>query len=174
MHLVPWKLLRHALGPAAEAPAGDNRQVPANPVLRLLLETALASQPFDEALYLTANPDVAEAIRRGKCASALEHFLVTGYYEGRDTGHPEFDEAWYLQRYPDVLQAVRRGESKTGLEHFKGPGEREWRSPNKAAEADIARWRNALAPAKPKGVQTVPTTLPKQPQPQLPAARATA
>jgi hypothetical protein len=142
--------LRSALPSGADGHSDDPKQIPANAALRMVLETALAGQPFDEAKYLAANPDVARAIKHGKCRSAHEHYLLTGYYEGRDTGHPEFDEAWYLQRYPDVKQAVSRGESKSGLEHYKGPGVREWRSPNKAAEPDIARWRSILAPAKPR------------------------
>ena len=88
----------------------------------------------------------ADAVRRGKLPSGRAHFLATGYFEGRDTGHADFDEAWYLQRYPDVQKAVQRGLSASGLEHFKGPGMSEWRSPNKAAEADISRWRAAIAP----------------------------
>jgi hypothetical protein len=117
--------------------------------LRLLVEAALSNAPFDERSYVAANPDIADAIRRGKVTSGRQHYLSSGYYEGRGTGHAGFDEAWYLQRYPDVQLAVQRGESTSGLEHYRGPGMREWRSPSRAAEADIARWRNIIEGAQP-------------------------
>jgi hypothetical protein len=149
MHVIPWKLLRQGLNAGGSA-SGHEAGEPANSkLIRLLVEAALSSQPFDEKAYLAANPDVAEAVRRGKLASGREHYLATGYYEGRDTGYAGFDEAWYLKRYPDVMRAVQRGESASGLEHFRGPGIREWRSPNQAAEADIARWRSIIDPQKP-------------------------
>jgi hypothetical protein len=119
-----------------------------NKLFRLLVEAALSNAPFDERSYVTTNPDIADAIRRGKVASGRQHYLSSGYFEGRDTGHAGFDETWYLQRYPDVQLAVQRGESATGLEHYRGPGIREWRSPNRAAEADIARWRQVIQPSQ--------------------------
>jgi hypothetical protein len=38
---------------------------------------------FDEAAYLTAWPDVAEAIRRGEIKSAFVHYVLFGAAEGR-------------------------------------------------------------------------------------------
>jgi hypothetical protein len=38
---------------------------------------------FDEALYLRAFPDIAEAVRRGSLASGLAHFQLAGRLEGR-------------------------------------------------------------------------------------------
>jgi hypothetical protein len=38
---------------------------------------------FDEATYLRAFPDIAEAVRRGMLASGLEHFMRTGRAEAR-------------------------------------------------------------------------------------------
>jgi hypothetical protein len=140
MHLISWAHLGSAICPDA---APD--KPPADPVLRLLIEAAVAAQPFDEVRYLAANPDVATAIRLGRCPGAKDHYVTVGYFEGRNTGNPEFDEAWYVGRYQDVGRAVESGVSASGLEHYLGPGAREWRSPNAAAEADIARWRNAVS-----------------------------
>jgi hypothetical protein len=132
-------------GGGADA-APDAEVTISNRLFRLLVEAALANAPVDEQSYVAANPDVADAIRLRKVASGLQHYLSTGYYEGRDTGQAGFDEAWYLQRYPDVATAVQNKESASGLEHYRGPGMREWRSPNREAEADIARWRSAIDP----------------------------
>lgn len=38
---------------------------------------------FDEVAYLTANPDVAAAVREGKMLSGWQHVLVQGYQESR-------------------------------------------------------------------------------------------
>ncbi|HEX3699523.1 MAG TPA: hypothetical protein VHV27_02500 [Phenylobacterium sp.] len=59
----------------------------------------LAAAEFDAAFYLGMNPDVGEA-----GADPLDHFLVTGWREGRDP------TAWfsvrdYLEAYPDIVQA---------------------------------------------------------------------
>jgi predicted O-methyltransferase YrrM len=40
-------------------------------------------EAFDEGYYLQTNPDVADAVRSGHCASGLEHFLRHGKREGR-------------------------------------------------------------------------------------------
>jgi predicted O-methyltransferase YrrM len=48
-------------------------------VLRLFVECI----PVDEAWYRENNPDVDEAIRSGDIASAKEHFVSAGYFEGR-------------------------------------------------------------------------------------------
>jgi hypothetical protein len=149
MHIIPWSLLSRAVRGAASENDTEAEVRISNRLFRLLVEAALSNAPFDERSYVGANPDIADAIRRGKVASGRQHYLSSGYYEGRDTGPAGFDEAWYLQRYPDVQLAVQRGESASGLEHYRGPGMREWRSPNRAAEADIARWRKAISGGQP-------------------------
>ena len=45
--------------------------------------------PVDEIWYRQANPDVDEAIRRGECTSAKDHFVSSGYFEGR-ASQPKF------------------------------------------------------------------------------------
>ena len=104
------------------------------------------------ARTLKANPDVARGVSEGKCPSAQAHYAASGYYEGRPQGAGGFDEGWYVARYPDVKRAILLGQSASGHEHYRGPGAKEWRSPNRAAEADIARWRHAVSEAasKPK------------------------
>ncbi len=51
---------------------------------------------FDEAAYLTSNPDVAMAVRRGDWTSGLAHFRARGFQERR------------LQRHPASIAQMRR------------------------------------------------------------------
>ncbi|WP_421659292.1 hypothetical protein [Leptothermofonsia sp. ETS-13] len=71
---------------------------------------------LDEKFYLTAYPDVADAIRRGKIRSACEHYQKFGRYEGR---FPAFNEASYLSKNPDVADAVRRRKIRSAYEHWQ-------------------------------------------------------
>jgi hypothetical protein len=60
----------------------DDTQIePAAPTAREVPEPV--DPDFDEATYLRAFPDIAEAVRRGMLASGLEHFLRTGRAEAR-------------------------------------------------------------------------------------------
>ena len=73
---------------------------------------------FDEAWYLAAHPDIAQA-----GINAFEHFFDYGYTEGRKP-NSYFDPLWYLATYPDVHD--------TGLQplfHYAFYGEREGRRP---------------------------------------------
>ena len=56
------------------------------------------------------HPDVAEAIADGEIKSPKEHFIDSGYFEGRLPCPLKVDEAWYLERYPDIAEGIERGE----------------------------------------------------------------
>ena len=62
-------------------------------------ERRLAEPDFDAAFYLAGNLDVA---RLG--ADPLDHFLSTGWREGRDP-NPTFSVKDYLESYPDIAAA---------------------------------------------------------------------
>jgi hypothetical protein len=149
MHLIPWVLLKRALIFHGDEARPDTQVVLSNRLLRMLIEAALAAQPFEDSAYLRANPDVARSVREGNCASARKHYATLGYYEDRSAGKTGFDEDWYLERYPDIKRAVAVGDCRSGYEHFSGAGVREWRSPNKEAEPDIYRWHQAVAERAP-------------------------
>ncbi len=82
--------------------------------LKLLRDSGL----FDEAWYLSKNPDVAQA----KIDPAL-HYLRHGGFEGRDPG-PKFSSAFYLDTYPDVKAA-----RLNPLAHYLLHGKNENRQP---------------------------------------------
>lgn len=62
-------------------------------------ERELLAGEFDAEFYLTAHPDIAAS-----GMDPLEHFLVTGWREGRDP-HPRFSVKDYLETYPDIAHA---------------------------------------------------------------------
>lgn len=101
---------------------------------------------FDEAWYLTAYPDVAEAVRAEHFASAFEHYRSHGKREGRlpraqeaatpsgkaaeaADGAVGFDEAAYLEANPDVAESVRNGTLTSGYAHWMASGRAEGRIP---------------------------------------------
>lgn len=62
----------------------------------LIFHLIRASGFFDEAWYLSNNPDIAQPK-----VDPLFHFIRYGGVEGRDPG-PSFSSRYYLEKYPDV------------------------------------------------------------------------
>jgi FkbM family methyltransferase len=94
---------------------------------------------FDGLAYLQAYPDVAEAVLAGRTSSALEHYRLHGYREGRrfsliSQRKPNegsiadaFDGAAYLHAHFDVAGAIRAGTVSSALEHYVQSGRSEGR-----------------------------------------------
>lgn len=80
-------------------------------------ERVMVATEFDLAFYEGGNGDVAEA-----GAEPLEHFLTTGWKEGRDP-NPGFSVKDYLESYPDVAAA-----GINPFYHFLAAGRSEGRS----------------------------------------------
>ncbi len=106
-------------------------------LFKFLLSAMLAEMRFDEAAYREKNPDVAAAERNGEIKSLHEHFVGTGWFEGRSAGDYKIDEAWYLTTYRDLAVALRRGLISDLKKHFTETGRFEGR----AASADQEKWR---------------------------------
>ena len=147
MYLPPLDAMLKAVGATREQlNSGADVTIPAE-LLKLLIQAALASSDFNEAGYLSANPDVAAGVRAGAVPNARAHFIGFGYFEGRQGATPEVDERWYLRSYPDVGSAVRAGKLSSATEHFMVVGASEGRSPNVRYEGDAAQWKSALQAA---------------------------
>jgi hypothetical protein len=95
-----------------------------------LLRAMLRYVAVDEAWYRDAYPDVDEAIRNGTVPSAQDHFVSSGYFEGRKRGRVVVDEQWYLAEYPDVAEGIELGELLSAQQHFDSHGEKEGRLPH--------------------------------------------
>jgi hypothetical protein len=136
----PWNAIIRA-GSEADA-AGADVFVPQK-LLRFLLRCLLDQADFDEQQYRTCNPDVAEAIKQKMFVSGRDHFIRTGYFEGRSGGTP-VQETWYLARNPDVAAAKQSGKIATGEAQYRLAGAHEWREPNPESVRWIAAWKEVL------------------------------
>jgi hypothetical protein len=90
----------------------------------------LRSVPVDEPWYLKTNPDVADAVEKGKYKSAKHHFVEDGYLEGRTPFEFQVDESWYAKTYPDVAAGLKEGALNSGKQHFWSHGYIEGRLPS--------------------------------------------
>jgi hypothetical protein len=113
-------------------------------MFRLLVQLALSNSDFNEAGYLRANPDVADAVRRGEVEDARLHYIGFGYFEGRIGGTPAVDERWYLKMYSDVAQGIRAGKIGSASEHYDVIGASEGRSPSATYLPIAEHWKKAL------------------------------
>jgi len=92
-------------------------------IIRLLLRGVRV----DETWYLNEYPDIADALAAGEVKSARQHFVNSGYFEGRLPCPLEIDEAWYLAEYPDVADGIARGDIQSARQHFLEYGYEEGR-----------------------------------------------
>jgi hypothetical protein len=101
-------------------------------VFRRLLAGAIRNKGiFDEKFYLETYADIRDAVRGGKVASGLEHYISTGYFESRMPARLVVDERFYLRENPDVADAIKNGRIESAQLHFDAVGFGEGRSPYK-------------------------------------------
>ncbi|NEQ47109.1 MAG: VWA domain-containing protein [Leptolyngbya sp. SIOISBB] len=74
-------------------------------------------QLFDETYYLNVNADVAAQVAGGLLSSGYEHFVNTGWLEGRNPSSL-YNEALYLALNPDVEATILDGTFSSGFEHY--------------------------------------------------------
>ncbi|AFL75410.1 hypothetical protein [Thiocystis violascens] len=91
---------------------------------------------FDEAYYLTENPDVAAAIAAGTYASAYAHYWGPGDIENRRP-NAWFDPAYYKAENPDVVAEIPEF-FYNALQHYQMFGYGEGRYPCTLAEMQAA------------------------------------
>jgi hypothetical protein len=136
-------IMKHA-GADPTGRNGTDEVTVSRQLLEFLLCCVLDHVDFDEQQYQQANPDVAAAIKQKKMHSGREHFIKTGYFEGR-SGGVRVDEAWYLARNPDVAAAKKTGKFVSGAAQYRLAGASEWRVPNPQSEDAIRMWKHVLA-----------------------------
>ena len=109
--------------PARTQPASEKRNPDPDPA------TPVGWKKWNERLYLTVNPDVAQAIARGEFKSARQHYELAGVGERRQGAAvpDEWNEAEYLRRHPDVAAAVSSGMFISGYHHYLAAGRAEGR-----------------------------------------------
>lgn len=127
-YLPPFELLRRTV--EVSTIKGELRISVSYDDFIKLVRLLIADTPVDEAWYLSQNEDVASAIQDGKIASAKQHFIDDGYFEGRLPFPLVVDEAWYLAEYPDVAENISRGLVLSASQHFHDDGYYEGRLPS--------------------------------------------
>lgn len=113
-------------------------------VLRALLHSLVRTLSFDAAFYRAHNLDVDAAFRAGQITDLHEHFIETGYFEGRFATAPPVDEAFYIATYPDIGVAIAHGDIASAAEHYARSGAAEGRVPCAALQPEINRWASVL------------------------------
>ena len=144
MYIPPLRAICENAGIDASALHGPAKiAVPAT-LLKFLIQLAVASGDFNEEGYLHANPDVADALRKGVIDDPRVHYIKFGYFEHRRGATPEVDESWYRRTYKDVGAGISSGLVASAGEHFDAIGCIEGRSPSAAYEVDANEWKSAL------------------------------
>jgi hypothetical protein len=94
-----------------------------------ILRQLIQGIEVDEAWYLRTYEDIGGAIKEGLVASAKQHFVHDGYFEGRMPFPVRVDERWYLSTHTDVAESIRNGTVESAQGHFDKDGYREGRLP---------------------------------------------
>ena len=112
------------ISPVPTQQASDKR----NPALEPM-ELPVGWNKWNERLYLTVNPDVAQAIARGEFKSGRQHYDLAGVAERRQGASvpDDWNEAEYLRIHLDVAAAVSEGRFMSGYHHYLAAGRHERR-----------------------------------------------
>jgi hypothetical protein len=109
--------------------------------LRRLIAEYARGFPFDAAWYGHANPDVEGARLAGDILSLHEHFVRSGYLEGRLPHRLPFDPVWYHGFYKDISVSFEIDNVAGMRRHFETGGFAEGRAGCEAMLADAESWR---------------------------------
>jgi hypothetical protein len=83
-----------------------------------LIKALLRAVPVDAEWYRANYPDVAKTIDSGMLASAADHYVEWGYFEGRIPFDIAVDSDWYMIRYDYVRTELERGVVGSAQDHF--------------------------------------------------------
>jgi hypothetical protein len=108
-------------------------------LFKFLLIALVQGVRFEEAAYREAHADIAEAEQKGDIESLHQHYVGTGWFEGRSPGQYWIDDKWYLTNYRDLTIAFRRGWVEDLKKHFNEVG----RAEGRAGSAEQAKWKSA-------------------------------
>jgi hypothetical protein len=108
--------------------------------LRDLLIELARQQPFDPEFYADAYPDIEAARLAGIVSDLREHFVNSGFLEGRLPSEPPFDPVWYASHYPDLSSAIPPNDAKALHNHFMTAGLVEGRAGTAASLAATGRF----------------------------------
>ncbi len=110
------------------------------PLLRAIISVAVSEMPFDPVFYLGMYPDIRHAYEAGRITDLRNHFIETGYFEGRFGTEPRFDEEFYQNTYPDVSEALTAGKANSAFDHYVRAGAFEGRHPTAIDQESNNQW----------------------------------
>jgi hypothetical protein len=126
-YLPPFNLLKQKLDFKVES--GELQVSVSYDRFSEFLQLLLRAVSVDEQWYMDTYPDIRQAFDAGEIASAKEHFVTSGYFEGRIPFKMLVEEDWYLRTYPDIGQAIASGAVNSAEDHFRKSGYEEGRLP---------------------------------------------
>jgi hypothetical protein len=140
-YLPPCSLLLEGLG-VTEADLTGSGTVPVSRKFLRVLISELACRPrVDEHWYAETYPDVEGARLAGDIKSLREHFIVSGYIEGRLPAPLPFDPRFYCKHYRDIADAFPSADADTLRRHFLSSGYFEGRAGTAEMLAGVERWQ---------------------------------
>jgi hypothetical protein len=110
--------------------------------LRDLLVELARQQPFDPEFYADCYPDIEAARLAGIVSDLREHFVNSGFLEGRLPSEPPFDPVWYASYYPDLATVIPASDAKALRNHYMTTGIIEGRAGTAASLAMSARFND--------------------------------
>lgn len=118
--VVSASLLFRLLGITPDQLQHETITVNAKALRRLLQEVALG-QMFDPEFYAQTYPDLEVARLEGRLSNLHDHYIQTGFFEGRLPSEPPFDAEWYATYYSDLKGEF--GTDRAALQnHFRTAG----------------------------------------------------
>lgn len=140
MYVPPAELLKKIL---AKGENGHLVTIPTEAFLLLL--SAAFEGTFDARWYRMVYPDVGKAVDKGELLSELDHFVRSGFWEGRMPCSFPVDEGWYKKHNADVCAAIEAGAVASAHMHFNKSGYFEGRAADEASSHIAASWSSVLA-----------------------------
>ena len=95
-----------------------------------LCQITLIEVDVDEEFYLASYPDIGRLLAAGHELSPKQHYIRTGFFEGRPPFRIAVDTSYYLDTNPDVKFAIDNGRIESAQAHFDLAGWKEGRSPS--------------------------------------------
>jgi hypothetical protein len=145
-YFPPCSLLLEGLGISATDLTGGGAVAVAvtRKFLRELISEFVCRMRMDENWYAETYPDVEGARLAGDIESLREHFVRSGYLEGRLPAALPFDPQWYRRHYRDIADAFPSADPDEMRTHFLTSGYFEGRAGTAEMLAAVERWQ-ALA-----------------------------
>jgi hypothetical protein len=145
--IPPLDVVLAGLGITKEDLLADKVKVSSN-FLQFLLSKLASLSDFDSTWYATTYPDVEGARLAGEVPSLLDHFVQTGYLEGRLPHEPAFDASWYYEHYRDIGGAFNPSDTQALKNHFISRGYYEGRVGTPELVNEINQWLEASSPQR--------------------------